>query len=240
MDVHLEKKKEFELLLRGYEPSDLTKNLLKKIPLVILLGVTGAGRNTVINHMVNSKSYHFVVSDTTRPPKLRDGKMEENGVQYNFRDEEDMLNDLQQGKYLEAELIHDQQVSGISLYELQQSVSTGKIPVNEVDLGGTIAIRRAKPDTHFFFVIPPSFKEWMYRLHGREIMTDKELSNRLRTATRVLDQALKTKDITFVINDSSQATARYINERVQSIPKTPSSDHNARIVAQQILAELES
>lgn len=237
MTVELENKQKFIEILDGYRPSNSALEVLREMPLVIMLGVTASGRNTIINHLVNSGKYHFVLSDTTRPPKVRDGKMEENGIHYNFRNEIDVLKDLQAGNFLEAELIHNQQVSGISIAELQRASKSNKIPVNEVDFGGVKAIKMLKADTNFFFVVPPSYKEWLYRLQGREIMSQIELANRMTTAKKILREALEDNTFTFVVNDSSHASAELIDTIVND-EKHNYNDKPARGIAQHILNEL--
>lgn len=235
----LHHKAAFVTALKNYEPSAETKALLRETPLVIMLGVSGGGRNTIINHLVNDGHYHFIVSDTTRPPKIRDGRREEHGVHYNFRKEEDVLADIQAGQFLEAELIHNQQVSGINSAELVRAHRSGKIPINEVDLGGTVAIRNAKPDTLFFFVIPPSFKDWMYRLKGREVMSDEELKNRMLTARDVLRAGLADNGFIFIINDSSHHSAQTIDEAVRQQKINHVEDENGREAAREILKQVE-
>jgi guanylate kinase len=237
-EVVLQHKEEFKAVLDGYQPSQAARETLSKIPLVIMLGVAGGGRNTIINHLVNSGNYHFIISDTTRPPKFRDGKMEQDGVNYNFRKEEDILQDLKDGKFLEAELIHNQQVSGISVHELERAAATGKVPINEIDLGGTVAVRNAKPDTKFFFIVPPSYKEWMYRLQGREVMSPQELRNRLETAVRVLNEGLASEDFIFVVNDSSHRSAERIDEEVRGGIGNQSEHTAGRQAAEEILRDL--
>lgn len=235
--VKLEKIEEFKEVLREYRPSPAAMELLRKTPLIIMLGISGGGRNTIINHLINSKKYHFIVSDTTRPPKFRDGAMERDGVNYNFRSEDEVLNDLRHGKFLEAELIHNQQVSGISIRELEKATASGKIPINEVDVGGTMSIKRAKPDTKFFFVVPPNYEEWMYRLHGREVMSDEEAHNRITTAVRVLERGLESEHFIFIINDSSRRSAESIDRQMHGhIDET--EHRSGREAAQAILDEL--
>lgn len=238
-EVVLRKRDEFIQVLENYQPSDEAKQLIAETPLVIMLGVTGAGRNTIINHLVNSGKYHFIVSDTTRSPKFRDGKMEQDGVQYFFRSEEAILDDLRGGRFLEAELIHNQAIYGNSIREIEKAVKSGKIPVNEVDIGGVESIRAVKPDTAAIFVIPPSFKEWMYRLRGREVMSDTELKNRLNTARKVLDVGLSQDFFIFVINDSSHKSAEEIDTYVKE-GILPNNQSAARTIAQQMRDELEA
>jgi guanylate kinase len=239
MNVILRRKAEFEKILQDYKPSTRAAQLLKSRPLVILLGVSGSGRNTIINHLVETGRYHFLVSDTTRPPKVRDGKMEQDGIQYFFRSEDDILNDLANGEFLEAEVIHNQQVSGISIRELERAYDTGKIPINEVDVTGTVNVLKAKPDTQMFFIVPPSYDEWMRRLHLRETMSTEELSNRTETAIKVLKTGLENEHFTFVINESSQESAQMIDKQVTT--GVSDEDHHLKVreVAKGILAELE-
>lgn len=239
MQVTLKHKAAFQEILADYKPAPETIEQLAHIPLVILLGVTGAGRNTIINHLVATGRYKFIVSDTTRPPKVRDGALEQDGVQYYFRTEEAVLADVRAGKFLEAELIHNQQISGISIRELQQAMESGKIPINEVDLGGTDAILAVKPDTKFFFIIPPNYKVWMQRLQGREQMSPQELQNRMETAVKVLEKGLRDKHFIFVINDDSAKSATKIDEQVQGLRD---EDHHAQAekVALEILKEVKA
>lgn len=241
MSVKLELKDEFKKVLENYKLSDEARQLLASTPLVIMLGVSGSGRNTVINHLVNTGGYHFIVSDTTRPPKFRDGKMERDGINYFFRDEREMLEELRQGKFLEAELVHDQQVSGISIRELERAKASGQIPINEVDLGGAAVIKRAKDDAFFFFLVPPSFKEWMYRLKGREVMSEQELRNRLTTAKRVFQEGFDNPHYVFVVNDSSHRSAEDIDRHVRGEVDLASSGQSreiARKVYDELLREL--
>lgn len=240
MEVGLYHKEEFREILKDYRPSEEVIRFLGSRPLVIFLGVSGSGRNTIINHLVETGRYHFIVSDTTRPPKLRDGKIEQDGVQYNFRSEEDVLDDLKNGKFLEAEIIHGQQVSGMSLSELERAYDSSKIPINEVDIEGTVNILKAKPDTRMFFIVPPNYEEWMQRLHARERMSEEELSNRINTAIRVLRTGLENDHFTFVINDSSHESAQMIDKQINSGVADEAHDREVREIARKILAELES
>lgn len=237
MTVQLNNKQAFESILEHYQPSAESVRLLADIPLVILIGISGGGRNTIINHLVETGRYKFIISDTTRPPKLRDGKLEQHGVNYYFRSEEELLQDLRDGKLLEAEVIHGQQVSGISIRELELATKANMIPINEVDIGGTESINRIKPDTQFFFVVPPDYETWMSRLLGREQMSETELHNRLETAIKVLEQGIDHDSFTFVINDDSAVSADRIDRQVREHVDIGHHEE-AKAVARQLLADI--
>lgn len=237
MSVELRNKQAFIDVLSGYRPSDETKSILADMPLVILQGITGAGRNTIIDFLVDSGKYHTIVSDTTRPPKIRDGRMEEHGVQYFFRSEEGVLEDLQNGLFLEAELIHNQQISGISIRELKRAHESGAIPINEVALEGCRNIELAKPDTIFCFVVPPSYDLWMQRLTGREDMSASELTNRTTSAIKEIEEALTTERFHFVVNDTVEGAASRIDAIVEG-QYDVQADAEGRAIAERLLADL--
>src|SRR3546814_14273785 len=98
------------------------------------------------------------VSDTSRKPRVNDGIPEQNGVEYWFRSEAEILNDLKAGKFLEAAIIHNQQVSGISIRELQRVGDEGKIAITDIEIVGVHNLIQAKPYATAFFVLPPIFE----------------------------------------------------------------------------------
>src|SRR5438105_3525800 len=122
---------EFEKILANYKISAHAQSVLEDLKLLLIMAGTSTGRSVTVRNLVESGRYHYIVSDTTRPPQIRDGKLEQNGVQYHFRTEEEFLHDLRAGNFLEAELIHDQQVSGISIRELEKAHRSGKIAFTE-------------------------------------------------------------------------------------------------------------
>lgn len=213
--IELKRIEEFREVLRDYHVSKNASKLLEDINIVALSSVAAGGRNTIINHLVKHYDYHFVVSDTTRPPKFRDGKMEEHGVNYFFRTEEELLHDLQAGKFLEAEIIHNQQVSGTSIRELERAKASGKIPIAELEFGGIENLHNAKPDAHIIGLLPPSYEEWIERFKGREEISDQEFYNRLETAQKVLSRMLSEPYFTLIINDTVEQCVETVRAFVE-------------------------
>lgn len=233
--VVLNHKQQFIEALANYEASEHARQVLAGIDLAILLSVFAGGRNTVIDELNKTGRYHTVVSDTTRPPKFRNGAMERDGINYHFRSEEEVLDDIRSGEYLEAEVIHNQQVSGISIRELERASGNGKIAINEVELLGTVNIRRAKPDAFMIFLMPPSFDEWMRRVKNRETMSDQEFRNRMETAERILKHVLEVDYFHFVVNDTVSEAARQIDEIVTT-KMLPRRDESLCQIVQEMLA----
>lgn len=194
-----------------------------------MVAPTSTGRNTLIRHLIKTGSYHYVVSDTTRPPRINDGVMEENGKEYWFRSEEDMLKDLNSGELLEAELIHDQQVSGISIRELLIAKQEGKVAVTDIELQGIHNIVRVKPDTVSIMLLPPSYEEWQKRITRRGHMSPEEYSRRLATAYRIFTDGVENNYYHFVIADNVDQTASIIDSLVKGGPN-PHQDRGKELV----------
>ncbi len=233
----LKHREEFENILAHYHISEHARTILAKTPFVVLSGVAGSGRNTVINYLVDQFNYGFIVSDTTRPPKFRDGKMEQDGVNYYFRDEEALLQDLRNGEFVEAELIHNQQVSGTSIREVERIIATGKVPIHDYEFGGANAIAEAKSDVTIIAVVPPSYDEWIRRLSNREEMHHDELIDRLVTARTVLENMLAKPYFKFVINDNVVHSGAAIRQLVEHPDETAENEHG-RTIAHEILQKV--
>ncbi len=225
---------QFEEVLKNYHASEHAKEVLKDLKLVLLLAPTAGGRNTVIRHQTKTGKYYYIVSDTTRLPRLNDGVMEENGKEYWFRTEEEMLTDLKAGEYLEAELIHGQQVSGISIRELEKARAQKKIAITDIELKGMHHIMQEKPDTFAIMLLPPSFDEWQRRLNGRGRMPVPELKRRLETASAILEDGLSNNYYHFVMSENVDQSAGIIDAIVEG----QSNPHQGR--GNSLIHELQS
>lgn len=225
---------QFEEVLQNYQYSDAAKTILASTKLVLLVGATASGRNTAIRELMKTGRYHFIVSDTTRSPRENNGVMERNGIEYFFRTEEEMLQEIKSGEFLEAEIIHGRQVSGISMRELQKASQEGKIAITDVDIGGIQNVMTLKPDTVAILMLPPSFEEWQQRIIGRGDMTQDVYKSRLETAVRIFETARATTSLHFVVNDTVTNAALHIDE----LANGKSENEQAVRAGQALLEEL--
>ena len=76
----LEHVAEFQKVLADYRVSAASKRILRQTPLVVLAAPTSIGRNTIIRQLLQTGDYHFIVSDTTRQPRVNDGLPERDGL----------------------------------------------------------------------------------------------------------------------------------------------------------------
>jgi guanylate kinase len=221
---------EFSEILRDYRMSERAQQALKELKLVLLIAPTSGGRNTIIRYLVGTEGYHYIVSDTTRAPRINDGILEENGREYWFRSEEEVLQDLRAGEYLEAEILHSQQVSGISIRELEKAQQQNKVAVTDIDLEGIHNILKAKPGTWAVMIVPPSFDEWQRRIAGRGVMSPQEYDRRLETAYKIFDDGLKQTYYQFVISENVEQSAAIIKAIVNG-GHNPHQDRGRTLVS---------
>jgi guanylate kinase len=228
---------DFQKVLANYTPSEEAKALLAKLPLVLFVGPTSSGRNTIIYELVKSGRYHFIVSDTTRQPRMHNGKLEENGGPYWFRAEADVLHDLEAGQFIEAAIIHNQQVSGMSMRELVAATDKGKIAVHEMEVAGAHTIHAVKPDGIFLFIISPSFNEWQARMQSRGSLPEEEVRRRMQSAVDEITVALERDYYHFVVNDTFIDTAQRIDDIISGKPQSDEVQIAARQTAEKLLAD---
>lgn len=210
---HLEHIEEFRQILHSYAPSAEGRELLRQAQIVAFVGATAAGRQTLINALIRNHPdmYHNLVSDTTRPPKVRNGVMEQDGHDYFFRSEMEILEDLRRGAFLEAAIIHNQQVSGISLREIQRAIAAHKIALSEIQPNGAASIHAITPDARIIFVIPPNFSTWLARIRGRGDLNQEELQRRLTSALAEFNEALTKPYYQLFVNDEVGRSAEQLH-----------------------------
>lgn len=214
----LEQYQEFKKLLEHYEVSDRAKKALQDLSLVLLLAPTSTGKNTTIQHLLKSGKYYFIISDTTRQPRVNNGVLEQNGREYWFRSEKEFLDELRKGEFLEAEIIHKQQVSGVSIRELEKAKSEGKIAITDVEIKGVHHIVQIKPETNVIMLLPPNFAEWQKRITMRGDLSHQELKSRFESARMIFDEGLKHDYYKFVISDDVGRSAEAIDGIVNGQP----------------------
>ena len=231
---HLLHRPEFEAALNDYHMNPEADAILQSTPLVTMTAPTSTGRNTIIRELVQTGKYYFTVSDTTRPPRYNDGVLERNGVEYFFRTEAEMLEEIKNGDFIEAEVIHKQQVSGQSIREIKKAHDQGKIAISDVDILGAVNSVKIKPDTLSILLLPPSFGEWLNRIQKRTPVTPLELYRRLQTATKVFKIALQQDYFVYVVNDNLQRSVSQVDQIARLGIRDHASQDEARALAQKL------
>lgn len=233
----LEHLAEFQQALANYQLSADAEQILHDTKLVLLTAASASGRNTIINELLKTNEYYFIVSDTTRKKRVNNGVPEQNGVEYWFRNEEDVLADVQAGNFLEAEVIHGQQVSGISMRELKKATDEHKIAITDVDIGGAEGVAKLKPDTIAILILPPSFEEWQRRIRERGDMPADEYQRRMETAARIFAASIEQDFLVPIINDKLEDAVADVHRLATTGEYDASKKQHAHALLEELYAK---
>lgn len=210
-----------------YQPSTDRLAGVRDVPLLFLVGTSGAGKNTLTDKLLADypDTYHEFITHTTRKPRVNDGVMEQNHVEYHFVSVETAEEMLDDKDYIEANF-YSGNIYGTSLSEMELAKKEHKIIIGDIDANGVGNFVKLGLKVRPVFVLPPSYEVWQQRLlkryEGHEI-DRADWQRRIVTAKHELELALQNGYYYLVINDDLDATAKLINdiahgERVERRP----------------------
>ena len=111
--------------------------------LIFIMGVSGSGKKTVIDALMNSDLWLVQVNSyTTRP--LREGEV--NGEDYYHITQEEFDRARDQGEFLEISFIHKWFWYGTKKQDIIENLETGKHVVKEIDIHGFISMQQEHTD----------------------------------------------------------------------------------------------
>lgn len=226
-------------LLNNYKVPEKGLEVLKRTKVVFLVGISGAGKNTILKELLKTNKYKLIVSHTTRPPRKNHGVMEQNGREYHFIDKETAKQMLLDGKFIEAK-IYSGNIYGTSIDEVESAYRQGEIAISDIEVQGVSEYMKADPKVIPIFILPPNFDTWRRRLRDRYKGLNydwQEMEKRLETAKAELQEALSKDYFEFVINDDLQRSVIAV-DRIVHGHLSPAKNEHARQIAQDLLHRL--
>lgn len=202
--------------IEQYRMSAEASALVQATKLLLIAGIVGGGKNTVINELLKGSEYHQIVSHTTRPPRNNHGVMEMDGVDYHFISLGEAEQLIEEKAFVEVKYVHGN-VYGTSAAELQAAHAEDKIAVTDIDIKGVVEYLDVKPDTHAVFLLPPSVETWLARLerrYGNLEDHQEEIEKRLRTAQEEIAFIQQDERFILVVNDDLETTVERIEQVV--------------------------
>lgn len=148
------------------------------MPLVILSGPSGVGKDTVIDAWRNADPrVRRVVAYTTRNP--RPGEVDT--VDYHFVPRERFLELAEGGHFLEYKEVHGNYYA-TPLSDMEAMLAEGLIAILKIDVQGALSAMELRPDAETVFLLPPSTEELERRIRGRGSDSDEVILRRLQNA----------------------------------------------------------
>ncbi len=234
---------ELNQLVSVYRPSDTVVDFIRSTRIVLLVGISGAGKDTIKHEIAKSPNFFQIISHTTRSPRVNNAIHEANGIDYHFIDTNKAVDMLKKRDFIEAKLVHGDTVYGTAVSEFEKASKLNQVAIADVDVQGVDEYLNLSSHIKAIFIVPPSYDIWIERLKKRYANQndfDAEWPKRRSSAEVELIMALDRSNYHFVINDKLDRTIEMIDQLVYEPSLIVFDDESARQTAKIILAELKS
>ena len=170
---------------------------------IIFSAPSGAGKSTVVNHLLGiHPEFEFSVSATSRPPR----GTEQDGVEYYFIDAERFRELIAEDAFIEYEEVYEDRFYGTLKSEVERIWAKDHVIIFDVDVKGGVNLKHYFGDTALsVLILPPSMEVLEARLRGRGTDTEEAIRERLAKASWELEFALGKFDYNLV-NDKLEDT----------------------------------
>ena len=147
------------------------------INFITISAPSGSGKTTLCKALQQVEpEIEWSISYTTREKR----SIEENGVDYFFISEEEFEDLIIQEHFVEWQNVHGFYY-GTSVKNLENAINNDKIMLIEMDVKGSMSIKKLFPDQTFsIFIMPPGISQLRERLRSRGTDSEKRINIRLR------------------------------------------------------------
>lgn len=229
-------------LINKYQTPKDVVDRLRDIRTVIFTGITGAGKDTIINAIMADSRFTKVITSTTRLPRENNGVTEREGVEYYFLTLDKAKQKMRDGEYIEVNDVHGR-VNGSLIAEYERIAKSGTIALTAIDYqGANNFLDFGMNQLTVLFIVPPDFATWLKRLGGRHggIEADKgEILNRMGSAEKEIEHALRDPRFLPVMNvDFNESAKKIVNIVVDGILPSEQEIASSHSVLKQLLSDL--
>jgi guanylate kinase len=233
--THMELDDRLRQKVAAYKPSPDALKPIRRAPLLLLVGISGAGKDAVIEHLRANypNEYAPIVSHVTRPPR----PYEKEGVHYHFIDFTAAEKMLDTKGYIESD-VYAENIYGTSIAEVERIYKDGKIGTTDITIRGADNYIGLGLNAKAVFLLPPSYDIWRQRYDRRaDNIQTIDRRRRLRTALREIKHALEVPHYYIVINDKLEDTAELVNRIAHNEPVEPHY-HKAVEIAEEMIERI--
>lgn len=231
-----------KFLVDNYQTLPEAINLVEESKILLLAGISGAGKDTTKRQLLKNPEYKDIVSHTTRSPRENNGEMEEDGVDYNFISLERAEDMLKNREFVEAKFVHGR-IYGTSVAEIAEAKNNNQISVTDVDIEGINEYKKLSQKVVAVFILPPDFETWRSRFANRysdQNEFEEEFSKRLPEAISSLEKALSQPYFHFILNDDFRNTSRIIDQIMHQDVEFNYKDIEVRVLAEKLLNDIKA
>ncbi|MBK9388978.1 MAG: guanylate kinase [Bacteroidetes bacterium] len=183
--------------------------------LIIISAPSGAGKTTIVRHLLNSGlNLSFSVSATTRPAR----GSEKNGIDYFFLTVPEFRMKIENNELVEWQEVYKDLYYGTLKSEMERIWNEGKAVLFDVDVNGGVNLKKIfGKDSLSIFIMPPSVAELEKRLIRRGTDTPDKIMMRVEKAKEEIELADRFDRI--VVNENLESAKKDVYELVDQFLK---------------------
>ena len=190
---------------------------MKKGKLIIFSAPSGAGKTTIVQHLLAKfpDRIAFSISATTRPARGD----EQHEKDYYFITKEEFLHKVAIHEFVEFEEVYSGTFYGTLISEIDRICSQGKSVIFDLDVEGGLRLKKKyEDDALAIFVQPPSLEVLIERLTGRGTETDGKIKERISKAGKELayapkfDVILQNNELALACQQAEELVMNFINQ----------------------------
>jgi len=227
-------------LIAEYQPPPSAVETIRHAKIALLVGISGAGKDTIKKALLKRPGFADIVSHTTRKPRAEAGVLEIDGQNYHFITTDIARGMLERGEFVEAKFVHGT-IYGTSIAEVQRASEEG-VAITDIDVQGVAEYKAVSGQVVAIFIVPPTYDAWLERLKKRYNNNEEfesEWQKRRDSAITELTRALLLPYYHFIINDDLNQAVAAANEIIaHPTDEFHSKDDEARLSARQLLASI--
>ena len=178
--------------------------------LIIISGPSGAGKDSVVSKLLESNKNIWVsISATSRSPR---GK-EEDGVDYYFLDKKDFEKKIKEDYFLEYAKYTDNYY-GTPKAHIMEKLNKGIDVILVIEIQGAKIVKELLPETVLIFIMPPTEKDLLKRLVGRQTESKDKIISRFERAYQEINEVTKYNYV--VVNDKLDEAASKVDAIIKA------------------------
>lgn len=171
---------------------------MKKGKLIVFAAPSGAGKTTIVKHLLGIPQLNLEFSISAASRKKRGNEIE--GKDYYFLTVPQFKEKIRNKEFVEWEEVYPENYYGTLKTEVDRICDAGKNVIFDIDVVGGLRIKRKFPDeTLTVFVKPPSINELIKRLKGRK--TESEEKIKMRVSKAAVEMATSPQFDVIIMND---------------------------------------
>jgi guanylate kinase len=183
-----------------------------KNKIIIITAPSGSGKTSIARYLLERfPSLEFSISATTRAPR----GSEVDGCEYYFLTTEDFEKKINEGAFLEWEMVYQGKYYGTLKSEIDRIWQANRVPLLDIDVQGAMRVQKMFPGSCYsLFIEAPSETELRKRLEKRRTETSESIEVRINKAAH--EKRFKEFFDAVIVNNLLEKAQKEAGEKIET------------------------